>query len=149
MLDNCTSLDSIIGPPWLGQERNFRNLGAQMNGERHFDIGFCKYIKYLLSFYVDSFLYKKYVVFNFQKLPGFDDVVAKFYLNFLNFQNFGCGISPLHSLSLLRPWYQGINVVRRRNKKLLVIRERMGWCLKSENFLSSCTLERRKMPLFE
>ena len=33
--------------------------------------------------------------------------------------------------------------------KLLVRRERMRWCLYPENFVSSCTLERRKMPFFK
>ena len=61
-----------------------------MTGERYFDIGFCEYSKYFLLLY--SLLHvvqELYAVFSFQKLLGFDNVVIKFYLNFLSFQTFG------------------------------------------------------------
>ena len=69
-----------------------------MTGKRFFDIGISnsKYFLYLL--------YNNYAVINFQKLPGFDDVVIQFYLNFLKFLRLGFDTSPLPSWSLLRPW---------------------------------------------
>ena len=55
------------------------------------------------------------VVFNFQKLPGFGDVVTQVYLNLLNFQNLGFDNPPLHSWSLFVP---GSNFVGRLNGKV-------------------------------
>ena len=31
--------ESSMGPPWLGQEKSFQNVGSQKPGKRHFMIG--------------------------------------------------------------------------------------------------------------
>ena len=66
------------------------------------------------SYTLFHLLYKNHVVFNFQKLHGFGNVVTQFYLNFLNFQKSGRDTSP-HTLP--RYCFPGSNFVRRLNGK--------------------------------
>ena len=61
-------------------------------------------------------LYKNYVAFNFQKLPGFDDAVTQFRLNFLEFQNLGC--LTLTPYTLGRYFVPGSIFMRRWNGKV-------------------------------
>ena len=61
-----------------------------MNGERYIDISFCaNTVNTSFSYAFFRLLNKNYVVFNFQKLLGFDDVVTHFLPEFSQFPNVG------------------------------------------------------------
>ena len=92
-------------------------------------VAFANTVNTSFSYTLFHLLYKNYVVFNFQKLPGFGDIMTQFCLNFLNFQKLWCDTSPY---TLGRYFVPGSNFVRRLNGKLLGRRERMGWYLHSE-----------------
>ena len=99
MLEILCHPESTMGPPWLGREKNFQNVGSQKPGNRYFMNRFCKCskpkdVKVLRS------------PQTLQKLLDFDNLVTHFYPISQFFKVGGCYTPhPLVTTSLVLCFY--------------------------------------------